>query len=81
MTTRFIRIQTHSFIFSRRTEAECPNRLATETLLKLKERKSIDTQSNDVTTVQKIMNELLKHKYRLYMYSSSLMKYTLEIKD
>ena len=33
-----------------------------------KNRKYINTRSNDVTIVQKIMNELLKLEYRLYIY-------------
>ena len=32
-------------------------------------------RSNDVTTLQNIMNELWKLEYRLYIYSSRLMKY------
>ena len=37
----------------------------------------IDTRPNDVATVQKIMNGLLKLKYRFYIYESSLMKYEI----
>ena len=42
-------------------------------------RKYVITQSKDVTSVQKIKKELLKFKYRLYVYSSISMKYKMII--
>ena len=37
--------------------------------------KYIDIRYNDITIAQKIMNELLKLEYQLYIYSSSSMKH------
>ena len=52
-----------------------PSPSATETRLWPKQKGNKDRISNDITTGQKILNELQKFEYRLYIYSSSSIQY------
>ena len=53
-------IQTRSLIPSTRIEAECVKHLASETLLKLKQRKIYRTWPKNDATIRNILNKLLK---------------------